>query len=63
MSLFVLLITGLIFIVVAGLLAYATMQFRARGTDTDREPAQVYGSTQIELDVRSIRELTYPIGI
>jgi cytochrome c oxidase subunit 2 len=49
LSLFVLLVTGLIFIVVATLLTYATVKFRARGADVDREPAQVYGSTQIEL--------------
>jgi cytochrome c oxidase subunit 2 len=49
LSLFVLLVTGLIFVVVAGLLAYATVKFRDRGTNADREPPQVYGSTQIEL--------------
>jgi cytochrome c oxidase subunit II len=49
LSLFVLLVTALIFVVVAALLAYATVKFRARETDGDREPAQVYGSTQIEL--------------
>src|ERR1051325_5215519 len=48
-SIFVLTITGLIFLVVCVLLIYAIVKFRARGTDTDREPAQVYGSTQIEL--------------
>ncbi len=48
-SIFVLTITGLIFLVVCGLLIYAIVKFRARGTDADREPAQVYGSTQIEL--------------
>jgi cytochrome c oxidase subunit 2 len=31
------------------LLVYAIVKFRARGADADREPAQVYGSTQIEL--------------
>jgi cytochrome c oxidase subunit 2 len=46
---FVLAITGLIFAVVCVLLVYAIVKFRARGTDPDREPAQVYGSTQIEL--------------
>jgi cytochrome c oxidase subunit 2 len=49
LSMFVLAITGLIFLVVCGLLVYAIVKFRARGTDADREPAQVYGSTQIEL--------------
>jgi len=52
LSLFVLVVTGLIFVVVATLLAYATVKFRARGADADREPAQVYGSTQIELHGR-----------
>jgi cytochrome c oxidase subunit 2 len=49
LSLFVLVVTGLIFVVVVTLLAYAVVKFRAKGTDAAREPAQVYGSTQIEL--------------
>src|ERR1700689_4109109 len=49
LSLFVLSVTGLIFIVVFSLLSYVVVKFRSRATDTDREPAQVYGSTQIEL--------------
>jgi cytochrome c oxidase subunit 2 len=49
LSLFVLVITGLIFAVVFTLLAYAVVKFRAKAADADREPAQVYGSTQIEL--------------
>jgi cytochrome c oxidase subunit 2 len=49
LSFFVLGVTGLIFVVVFGLLLYAVVKFRGRATDTDREPAQVYGSTQIEL--------------
>src|SRR5262245_15512887 len=49
LSMFVLAITGLIFVVVAGLLVYTVVTYRARGGNTDREPAQVYGSTQIEL--------------
>jgi cytochrome c oxidase subunit II len=49
LSFFVLGVTGLIFVVVFGLLFYAVVKFRRRATDTDREPAQVYGSTQIEL--------------
>jgi cytochrome c oxidase subunit 2 len=49
-SMFVLGITGLIFVVVGGLLVYALLKFRARrDDDADREPAQVYGSNQIEL--------------
>jgi cytochrome c oxidase subunit 2 len=49
LSLFVLTITGLIFLVVFVLLVYALVKFRARATDSSHEPAQVYGSTQIEL--------------
>jgi cytochrome c oxidase subunit 2 len=49
LSTFVLSITGLIFLVVSALLVYAIVKFRARAADADREPAQVYGSTQIEL--------------
>jgi cytochrome c oxidase subunit 2 len=49
LSMFVLAVTALIFTVVATLLVYAIVKFRARPTNTDREPAQVYGSTQIEL--------------
>ena len=50
LSFFVLEITGAIFLVVGGLLAYAVVRFRDRGDkDDDREPAQIYGSTQIEL--------------
>jgi cytochrome c oxidase subunit 2 len=49
LSLFVLVVTALIFGVVVTLLAYAIVKFRGRQADADREPAQVYGSTQIEL--------------
>jgi hypothetical protein len=49
LSVFVLAITGIIFVVVFALLIYAVVKFRARATDAGREPAQVYGSTQIEL--------------
>lgn len=49
LSRFVLIITGLIFLVVFGLLVYVIAKFRSRATDDAREPAQVYGSTQIEL--------------
>jgi len=49
LSLFVLLITGAIFVVVAGLLGYVIIRFRARETDEAHEPAQIYGSTQVEL--------------
>ena len=49
LSLFVLGLTAAIFVVVAGLLVYSAVKFRGRATDAGREPAQVYGSTQIEL--------------
>jgi cytochrome c oxidase subunit 2 len=35
--------------VVFSLLIYVVVKFRSRVADVDREPAQVYGSTQIEL--------------
>src|SRR5262249_54152934 len=49
LSLFVLVITGVIFVVVASLLAYAVVKFRRRKGDDSREPAQVYGSNQVEI--------------
>ncbi len=49
LSLFVLLITGAIFAVVAGLLIFVIIKFRARGPDAEHEPPQVYGSVQVEL--------------
>src|SRR2546426_10593584 len=49
LSLLVLAIAAAIFVVVSGLLAYATAKFRKRRDDDGREPAQVYGSTQVEL--------------
>ncbi len=49
LSYFVLTITGVIFLVVFTLLTYAVVKFRRRAGDVLREPAQVYGSTQIEL--------------
>src|SRR6201997_1831433 len=49
LSLFVLVITGVIFIVVGSLLAYAVVKFRKRKNDDSREPAQVYGSNQVEI--------------
>src|SRR5262249_15419971 len=49
LSMFVLAITALIFVFVGGLLVYSVVKFRGRDTDAGREPAQVYGSTQIEL--------------
>ena len=49
LSVFVLVITGIIFVVVFALLLYSVVRFRGRGMDGGREPAQVYGSMQIEL--------------
>jgi cytochrome c oxidase subunit II len=49
LSVFVLVITGIIFVVVFGLLTYSVVKFRGRAMGAGREPAQVYGSTQIEL--------------
>jgi cytochrome c oxidase subunit II len=46
---FTLAITGLIFVVVAGLLVYVIIRFRRRDTDDATEPPQIFGSTQIEL--------------
>ena len=48
LSLFVLTVTAAIFLVVFILLAYAVVKFRKRADD-GHEPAQVYGSTQLEL--------------
>jgi cytochrome c oxidase subunit II len=49
LSMFVLAVTGIIFVVVFALLAFAVVKFRGKTTDASREPAQVYGSTQIEV--------------
>jgi cytochrome c oxidase subunit 2 len=48
LSVFVLTIAAVIFIGVGGLLVYALVRFRRRPGD-DKEPPQVFGSTQIEL--------------
>jgi cytochrome c oxidase subunit 2 len=49
LSILVLTITAVIFVVVASLLVYVIARFRATPANADHEPAQVYGSTQIEL--------------
>jgi len=49
LSIFVLLTVAAIFVVVFALLAYAVVRFRHRHDDDRREPAQIYGSTQVEL--------------
>ena len=45
---FVIAITGVIFVIVAGLLTYSIVRYRARPGEDDREPPQVYGSNPIE---------------
>ena len=49
LSRLVLMVTAAIFIVVFSLLAYAVVKFRRGAASDAREPAQVYGSTQLEL--------------
>lgn len=49
LSMFVLAITAGIFVVVFTLLVYSIAKFRATSANASHEPAQVYGSTQIEL--------------
>src|SRR5579862_1531218 len=48
-SIFVLVITAAIFVIVFSLLAYSVVKFRKRASDDGREPPQVYGSNQVEL--------------
>src|SRR5262245_19752126 len=42
-------VCAVIFLIVGGLLAYTTIRFRRRAADDSSEPAQIYGSNQIEL--------------
>ena len=49
LSLLVLGICGAIFVTVFSLLVYAVVKFRQRPGDDGREPAQIYGSNQMEL--------------
>jgi cytochrome c oxidase subunit II len=49
LSMLVLGVTLGIFLIVAGMLLYALIRYRQRPGDEDREPAQIYGSNQIEL--------------
>jgi cytochrome c oxidase subunit II len=49
LSILVLAITAVIFLTVAGLLLYALIRYRCRPGAEEREPAQIYGSTEIEL--------------
>ena len=49
LSLFVLAVTGGIFVIVFSLLVYCVVRFGKRANDDGREPPQVYGSNQVEL--------------
>jgi cytochrome c oxidase subunit 2 len=45
---FVLVITGTMFVLVAGLLTYVVIRYRRRANDDGMEPAQIYGSGPVE---------------
>lgn len=49
LSMLVLAICATIFVIVSGLLLFALIRYRHRPSDSDREPAQIYGSNQVEL--------------
>lgn len=49
LSMMVYVICAVIFLVVFSLLVYAIVKFRKREGDEGKEPAQVYGSKQVEL--------------
>src|ERR1700722_4913285 len=49
LSMFVLATVATIFVVVFTLLAYVVIKFRTRSRDDRSEPAQVYGSNQVEV--------------
>lgn len=49
LSMLVLIVTGVIFVIVAGMLLYAAVKFRHRRGDDRQEPLQIYGSDQLEL--------------
>ncbi len=49
LSLFVLTICGAIFLAVSSVLLYLVVKFRRPADDDGREPAQIYGSNQVEL--------------
>ncbi|HYL78458.1 MAG TPA: cytochrome c oxidase subunit II [Bryobacteraceae bacterium] len=48
-SILVLAICAVIFLIVGGLLAYTLVRYRRRSVTDEHEPAQVYGSNQIEI--------------
>ena len=49
LSVFVLLITGGIFVAVGGILLFVIIRFRSHRSEDSSEPPQIYGSTQVEL--------------
>src|SRR5207237_4388598 len=49
LSMLVLSVTLAIFLFVGGLLLYVVIRYREHPSDSEREPAQIYGSNQIEL--------------
>jgi cytochrome c oxidase subunit 2 len=49
LSLLILAITTVIFVIVIGLLTYAVVKFKKKRDDDGREPAQIYGSNQVEI--------------
>src|SRR5229473_5258627 len=49
LSVFVLAITGAVFVAVFSLIVYAVVRFRRRPHDDGKEPAQVYGSNPVEM--------------
>ncbi len=49
LSIFVLIVTGAIWVTVSALLLHVVIRYRQRPGDDQREPPQIYGSNQIEL--------------
>jgi cytochrome c oxidase subunit II len=49
LSVFLIWITGGLFLVIGGLLAFAPFRFRTRKLDPSSRPAQVYRSTKLDL--------------
>lgn len=49
LSMFTLLVTGAIFVVVGGLIVYIIVRFRQSRSDDNSEPSQVYGSVHVEM--------------
>jgi cytochrome c oxidase subunit 2 len=49
LAILILVVSGVIFVVVSGMLVYAAVKFRSRPGDDRKEPLQIYGSDQLEL--------------